>query len=322
MVFIGSCAGSFYALDREGGSPLWVHDIRPDNVSNFHGEIHFSDSLVIIGADGRGAGQVYAFDIENGDLRWQYTSKSGATTEIVQLDSLIYFATDENELVCLNVHNGRERWTRNEELSDKINTRVNSFNNAPLITADTIFFGGLDGKLSALNALNGTVLWEKQFDNTITTDLTLQNDTLYFGTADRQLISIDKRNGMILKQMTLDGYPFRKLLPVGNSFIFHINWAKPGSELVAVDRQFRELLWKQPAPDAERWVSKRPHIIGQTVLTGTNEGTIKAFDVKDGREVWQHHLEDAQVRIFADADDQLFIGSIEGMLYVFQKKHR
>ena len=64
-VFVGACAGVFYALDKNTGQLQWSYDIRKDGKqTSFHGNPLITDDLILIGTDRNcdpeGVGHVYA----------------------------------------------------------------------------------------------------------------------------------------------------------------------------------------------------------------------------------------------------------------------
>ena len=65
-MFIGSCAGNFYAINKTTGQAQWSYDIRKDGKQvSFHGDPLVTGDLILIGTDYScapgGVGHVYAF---------------------------------------------------------------------------------------------------------------------------------------------------------------------------------------------------------------------------------------------------------------------
>lgn len=51
-VFVGSCAGIFYALNKATGELRWSYDIRKDGKQiSFHGNPLIVDDMILIGTD-------------------------------------------------------------------------------------------------------------------------------------------------------------------------------------------------------------------------------------------------------------------------------
>ena len=96
-MFIGSCAGNFYAINKTTGQLQWSYDIRRDgNQQSFHGDPLVTNDLILIGTDRscdpNGVGHVYAFERDSGKVRWKYRSTS-VPTDVIQLNSNVYFGS-------------------------------------------------------------------------------------------------------------------------------------------------------------------------------------------------------------------------------------
>jgi outer membrane protein assembly factor BamB len=102
VLLIGSCAGTFYAFDKQSGKVRWIYDIHQDgNQTSFRSNPLITDQLVLIGTDKSCAsgriGHVYAFDKTTGTVRWKYRT-AGTPTDIVRMGSTIYAASFVDEL--------------------------------------------------------------------------------------------------------------------------------------------------------------------------------------------------------------------------------
>lgn len=91
LLFIGSCAGTFYAINKTTGQVQWSYDISKDGKQqSFHGDPLVINDLILIGTDRscdpEGVGHVYAFERGSGNVRWKYGSTS-VPTDIVQITS-------------------------------------------------------------------------------------------------------------------------------------------------------------------------------------------------------------------------------------------
>ena len=118
VVFIGSCVGTFFALDRQTGKVRWSYDIGQDgNQSSFHGNPLVVNDLILTGTDGSGIGHVYAFEMATGKVRWKYPitkgvpNSTGLPTDILRLGNNIFGVTFGDELISLNAQTGKVNWT-------------------------------------------------------------------------------------------------------------------------------------------------------------------------------------------------------------------
>jgi len=116
---------------------------------------------------------LYALDVADGSLKWQYdpktmrASKGVACCDVVNrgaayYDGKIYFNTLDNHAVAVDAETGKEVWK----------TKLGSINKgetitmAPLVVKGKVLVGnsggelGVRGKLSALDARTGEVVWQ------------------------------------------------------------------------------------------------------------------------------------------------------------------
>jgi len=109
-VFVGSCAGIFYAFNKATGEVRWSYDIRKDGKQiSFHGNPLIVDDMILIGTDHScvpdGLGHVYAFDIKTGKVRWKYKTTS-VPTDIVRIGQNVYFGSFQDNWYALKLRTG------------------------------------------------------------------------------------------------------------------------------------------------------------------------------------------------------------------------
>jgi len=162
LLFIGSCAGNFYALNKTTGELKWSYDIRQDGRQvSFHGNPLVINDLILIGTDKscdpEGIGHVYAFERESGKVRWKYRSTS-VPTDIVQLNSNVYFGSFQDNWSSIDLHTGSLKWSFSTGASNK----DCHLPRAPVIYKDRLVISGLDGVIYSLDALSGRVSWKRK----------------------------------------------------------------------------------------------------------------------------------------------------------------
>ncbi len=158
LLFIGSCAGNFYAINKTTGTVKWSYDIRKDGKQqSFHGDPLVTNDLILIGTDNscdpEGVGHVYAFERDTGKVRWKYLSTS-VPTDIVQLNSDVYFGSFQDNWSSVDLHTGDLKWS----FSTGATNKDCDMPKAPVPDADRLFIVGLDGVIYSLDASSGRVL--------------------------------------------------------------------------------------------------------------------------------------------------------------------
>src|SRR4030095_9021463 len=106
LVYVGSCSGTYFALDRVKGEVRWSYETRRDGApAQFHGNPLITGDLVVTGRAGQGPALVYPFDRKTGELRWK-TPVDGQDTDLLRFGGLAIGGTTPGDLVALDLPNG------------------------------------------------------------------------------------------------------------------------------------------------------------------------------------------------------------------------
>lgn len=316
VVYIGSCAGSFYAIDRATGGLRWKYDIAVDGKqTSFHGDPLVVGEQILVGTDygcaPDGVGHVYAFDAASGRVTWKHRS-TGVPTDLVRLGDRVFFGTFRDEWSALDLASGRLEWTFATGAQNGDCEAVK----APAVAGDRLFLASVDGTLYALSAATGGVLWQRTLPAAPTTSLAFHDGALYVGAGDEVLRRLDPATGATLAELSLPATPEGKLtFGGGRLYALLDDEAHRKGYVVAVDDALRRVAWITPA--ARSWTSERPHLWKDYVVAGNCRGEVAAFAATDGEERWRTAVTGC-VRSFGHAPDMLFAGVQEGTVYAFR----
>ena len=320
-MFIGSCVGAFFALDRKTGKVLWSYNIGQDgDQTSFHGNPLVVGDQIITGTDGSGIGHVYSFDIAMGKVRWKYPITKGVPngvglpTDIVRLGDSLFGVTFGDELVSLDVKSGKVNWT----FASGYDGKAFRWSQSPAVAADMIFFGGINGTVYGLHNQSRQVIWKRELGSRVSTNLTTAGNDLYVGTADGFIRRLNTKTGEITAEMKLETTPVGWPTVTGGSLLVFLNQgggAGGGQSLLSVDRSLKKIEWRQPA--SSNWSVTRPYLWRSTVLAGNEEGEVRAFRLSDGVEQWTIKLK-GTIRSFGSDDKVLYIGTLAGTVTAYQ----
>ena len=328
VVLIGSCAGTLYALDRKTGDVRWSYDIKKDgDQTSFHGNPLVTNDLIVIGTDGRsgpeGVGHVYAFERATGRVRWKYQLTSGVPngrgvpTPIVGLGSNVYGVAFGDELLCLDLKTGRLNWSFQSEFSRS----EFQWSNAPAVAGRSVFFGGVDGNVYALDAQTGKRIWKRPLGSRISTHLTVADNSLYLGAADNSIYRINPDTGSVVASFTASATPVGTITHTGKSLIVFLNpqgGAGGAAMLVCLDPRLTKAQWSQNV--AEGLSMTRGSLWRGSVLAGSEAGDVIAYSLTDGVKQWSHRFKGVIRSIGGGSDDVLYVGTLSGMVYAFVPK--
>lgn len=155
-VFIGSWDGNFYAIDAHTGEQKWQFKGGQDPAT--HNQIGFQSSAAVVDGTvfvGCRDSHVYALDAKTGRKKWDYpTNKSWVNGTPAVADGVVYVGTsDSSRFMALDARTGRLRFN--------FDAKAYIFSSAA-IAGDVVYVGSHNGKMYAVDAKAGTLLWTLQ----------------------------------------------------------------------------------------------------------------------------------------------------------------
>jgi outer membrane protein assembly factor BamB len=315
-MFIGSCEGNFYALNKTTGEVQWSYDIRRDGKQqSFHGDPLVTGDLILIGTDRscdpEGVGHVYAFERDSGKVRWKYRSTS-VPTDIVQIGSNVFFGSFQDQWSSVDLSTGNLKWNFS---TGATNPDCNP-PRAPVTDGTRLFIAGLDGLVYALSALSGRVTWKRKLTAAASTGLVLKDKTIYVGTNDQRIYRLNSDTGAVISELAVEAKPVGRPTFANDSlYMFLENASERVGYIIAVDSTLARVRWEQrSSPD---WASERPHLWKELVVAGNCRGEMAAFRVTDGVPQWNLNLKGC-IRSIGSSGNMLFAGVQEGTVYAYE----
>lgn len=191
-VYVGSFDRNLYALDAKTGAERWIYGM--DGI--VRGSPTVADGVVYVGSHCRSEecsayydvewpeiGYVYAFDAEEGDVRWRYSVGDGILGKPAVAADRVVIGSSDGNAYGLRADSGALEWTL--ETSGPVMA-------SPTCDGDRVYIGNLRGELYALELEDGEQVWrytieDQAGDGTvapslITSSPTLCGDTVYVGT--------------------------------------------------------------------------------------------------------------------------------------------
>jgi outer membrane protein assembly factor BamB len=295
----------------------WSYDIQKDGKQkSFHGNPLVTRDLILIGTDYScapdGVGHVYAFERDSGKVRWKYRSTS-VPTDIVQLNSNVYFGSFQDKWSSVDLHTGGFNWSFSTDVLNKDCDAIK----APVTDANRLFITGLDGVIYSLDASSGRVIWKRKLAAVPSTALALRDTTIYVGTNDGRIHRLDAQTGAVISELVVDETPVGRLAFANNSlYMFLENRSQRVGYIISVDSKLGGVGWKQrSSPD---WASERPHLWKESVVAGNCRGEMAAFRASDGKPLWNLTLKGC-IRSIGSSDNMLFTGVQEGTIYAYER---
>jgi outer membrane protein assembly factor BamB len=327
ILYVGSCAGRFYAFENQTGDVLWTFDVSQDGAEQFHGTPLIADSIIVFGTDegSQGPGTLYALDRRTGELIWKSGDHYGMATEpAIGRDSLVFAVTRDDSLLALNLHSGEPVWSffsgwyRSDESEYESMIAIPKLMSSPLIMDDWVIMVGRNNVIYKLRMNDGAVEDSISIVHIVTSDPVVVGKKLLLGLSNHTLATYDPTNNMIdmlcdLPYMALGGMAVSDERIV---FLAGYEDDRPAN-VVSIDRSDCELVWDVFVDDDDStafWYVPRVHVWRDWIIVGSTTGRVVLLDAGSGDAVGEFSC-DNPVRGIGHSDSLLFVGTFNGLLY-------
>lgn len=323
LLFIGSCAGKFLALDKATGKEVWSYDTKADGGPfSFHGDPLIHETLVLVPAD-RGCdagGYIYAFEKKSGKMRWKFRAGAPATS-FVDTGDVVILGTRQREWLSVNIDSGKLKW-KFQEAASKAQCEIPK----PAATDGVrLAFVSHDQFVYILDIKSGRELRKIKLPSPASTGLLMYKGVLYLGHEDGRLRSLNPESGQWLGEKSppaiLSGrFAWTKTKhgseDVEYVFGSRMNENRKSGVVLAFTGEFDGVLWSQNSEI--EWVSEQPHLWKEWVIAGNCRGEIVAYRATDGAVTWKEHIHGC-IRSFGHDASTLYVGVQEGTVYAYRR---
>lgn len=314
LVYIGSCSGTLFALDRHDGRTRWSHDVKPNGrATSFHGDALVTDSVIVIGTDGGNqpdhGSHIWAFALDSGAVRWVCPVEDGIVSDIVRAGDRLLAITRPDSLLCLDLASGRRQWSfagTGDDSDSKFIFR------SPAVAGGQTFFGDGAGRVHALDLDSGRLLWTRAIGTTISTGILVIGDELVLADEHGRVYRLDQATGAIRANIRAGATFIGPPIAVGPSLVVFAG----EQSIVCLDLATARTCWTHTLA---RLSSSRPYVWRGSVLAATTKGELFAFRASDGMPLWSRSFV-GMVRGIGQDDHTLYLGTQEGMIYAYPRR--
>ena len=203
-IFFGTNDAKVFALDKQNGKIKWQQDVIGEVLS-----CPTANAQIVIVKTS--TGNLQALNAEDGKEIWSYKMQNpslilrGSSSPQINKNSVISgFAT--GEIVSFDIKEGNSLWQQqvSEPEGSFMIERMVDIVADPVIMNNVVYVVAYQGDISAINASNGNVIWQKQLASTA--GLTVDNNNVYVTTSDDKVLALNKNNGEKIWQQDTFGY--------------------------------------------------------------------------------------------------------------------
>lgn len=237
--------------------------------------------------------QVYALDLKNGSLIWNYPQEGSSGRQFYAApavsDDLVIVGDYDNGLVALDKQNGSEKW--------QFSSAEDRYIGSALVLNGYVYAPNSDHYLYALDE-NSDLMWQFKAEGPNWTQPLADDENLYMVSMDHTLYAFDfeyasgdletsesgSRTLVAEPLWSLDVGAAVVADPVLVDGVMYIGTID--GTLHAVDVAAQEILWSYDAEGEMASIWGSPVVLSDTVFVGDQEGNVYAVSTADGSAFW------------------------------------
>ncbi len=197
-LYVATQAGEVFSFNATTGKINWEARLESE-ISAGPG---VGDTVLVVGGP---EGQVVALDIDTGSVLWQTSVTSEVLSPPVIDRNKVVVRTQDGRIYGFSIQTGERDWIFDTNIPN-LTLRGNS---TPIAKGGRIYIGFDNGKVAALNILDGSVLWQQNVINSqgkteidriadIDGDIDVVATDLYISSAADKTMSLATESGRVL----------------------------------------------------------------------------------------------------------------------------
>jgi len=269
---------------------------------------------------------LYAIDINSGNVKWKFLTGGEIRSNVLINNNQVYLVGGDGTFYSIDKSSGKLiwKWTFNNTamfLGERKYDIADYYNSSPALYKSTIYFGSGDGRVNAINADNGKLIWTFKTDDIVHTTPVVDNDKLFIGSFDGNVYALNSNTGNILWKFKSVGHEFFPKGEIQGSPVVSNGVVYIGSRdynLYAIDVNGGYCRWNQKYPKG--WALANS-VRDSVLYVGTSEDKfIAAVDAASGNEIWRTNV---KFNIFGPCNfskSMLYVGTLIGKVFGIDKK--
>lgn len=306
-IYAASAKGRVMALGLADGAVRWKTDLDASLTSAVGAG---SDLVIVSAADGG----VHALDAASGQAKWRAQASSEVLAAAVTDGDVVVVQAADSRLQAFDAATGNPRWNYSATQA-VLSLRGNG---APVIRGGVVYAAFDNGKMAAIDARSGMLVWEQRFivpdgRSELERVIDVQADPLVtesdviVGSYQGAIINVARERGQPQWQ---EKASVARCMAMGDGSVFIVE----GDDSVRALRQSsgREA-WKTASLAGRQLTA--PAVIGDYVAVGDSEGYVHLLSQLDGSYAGRHKVGSALRANLLGDGDTLYVLTSAGKLY-------
>ena len=174
----------------------------------------------------------------------------------------------------------------------------------PLQVGDEVFVGTSDNHIIALNATNGSLLWDFEVGNSVWGQPAYKDGVVFVAVLDRKVYAFDAESGQPVwdEPASLEGALASR--PVVDTDLVYVT--SFDGQLHALSLSSGELVW---SADGQDWIWGAPTLVDGVVYFVDVQGNVYAVDSENGAPIWSQNIGFSVDTSPVVVDDTIYIAS-------------
>ena len=245
----------------------------------------FADGRVFVGTL---AGTIVALDAESGARLWSFHAGGPVRSRPTVSGDAVYVLADDAVLYRLDAASGAPAWQA--RLASQPVTRYpprdprakfDRFTADVTVVGDRLFVGTYDGRVMALAAGDGRVLWEFQTGDAVLAAPAIEGGRVYAGSYDHCVYALDAAGGKLLWKQDTRGRVVSTPAIAGERVVI----GNRIYDLLGLDAGTGAPKWKRYQWGT--WVESSASVREGVAYVGSSDGAcVSAWDAASGRRRW------------------------------------
>lgn len=269
---------------------------------------------------------LYSIDLPSGKINWKFQTGGEIRSSVLVNNNLLYLAGGDGIFYAIDKTTGKHVWRYifNKTalfLGERKYDLADYYTASPILSNNIIYFGSGDGRVNAIKAENGELVWTYATNDIIHATPAIFNNTLLVGSFDGNLYALHAVTGYLLWKFKSVGHEyFPKGEMQSNPIVFNgaVYIGARDFNLYAIDINGGYCRWNQKFPKGWAYANS---IKDSVLYVGTSEDKfIAAFDPATGKELWRANT---QFNIFGApcfSQGMLYMGNLMGKVFGIDRK--
>lgn len=184
----------------------------------------------------------------------------------------------------------------------------------PVTFEGKVYAGSVGQKMHCVNQEDGKEVWLHDAGDEITTPAAFAKDKIIFGTKHPLLVCLDSQTGQELWIIDAEG---QLSIPTVDNGFAYFSIGSPRNEIVKANLEDGKIVW---ATKLDTWSRGCPAFLGNKLVIGCNDGTIRMIDSDTGTQVATFKTTAAVTTSVAIYDEKLFFSTYDGKIHCYDPK--